>query len=221
MWTTTHIAKLLPQAAEVPPPHNSHTHQDEWTANPAMNMMFTQLLEVQMRRDEMEARRQEELLAGPKPKQMDELTLCTLLGWCGLAWHECDFLPQIWIKLEQGANKQAKYMLLQAEFQKLAKTVPAFQNFENRQLFDHLIELGLAPGATELAFIPLSALDVHLEMVEYDIFDQAMHTTTSEWHDLRRGSTATTNELLGYYQGTDHARGIPQELLHSAMQCMG
>jgi len=41
MWTTTHIAKLLPKAAEVPPPHNSHTHQDKRTANPAMNMMFT------------------------------------------------------------------------------------------------------------------------------------------------------------------------------------
>ena len=70
-------------------------------AQHALAHAVAKVLEKQAERDIFDARRQQELMDGPKPKKLDDRALCNLLGWCGLAYHEREYLPKIWTDLLQ------------------------------------------------------------------------------------------------------------------------
>jgi hypothetical protein len=81
------------------------------------------------------------------PKRLPEATLCRLLGLSGLTWDEQDMLAPIWLTLHQQPDKVSKTNALRGFFQDLGEELPAFEQFENALLFEHIINHKFTPGS--------------------------------------------------------------------------
>jgi hypothetical protein len=83
-----------------------------------------------------------------KPRKMPEALLCRLLGLSGLGWDDQALLAPIWNKLFQQTDKTSKDLALRSFFQDLGQQVPAFRQFRNTQLFEHILSHKFEPGAS-------------------------------------------------------------------------
>jgi hypothetical protein len=121
-----------------------------------------------------------------RKKQLPEAVLCRLLGLSGLAWEDQALLAPIWKTLYQQTDKAAKELALRSFFQDLGQQVPAFRQFRNSLLFDHIISHKFEPGASyDTCHHGISLLAVSMrsfvaqekESHEDDCFDQATSRT--------------------------------------------
>jgi hypothetical protein len=79
-------------------------------------------------------------------KQIPETLLHQLLGLSGLTWDKCTLLAPIWHQLYQQLDKTAKETVLCSFFQTLGAQVPAFSQFRNSLLFEHILRHKFEPG---------------------------------------------------------------------------
>jgi hypothetical protein len=79
-------------------------------------------------------------------KQIPDTLLHRLLGLSGLTWEDRELLAPIWQQLYQQPDKAAKEIVLQSFFQTLGAQVPAFSQFHNSLLFEHILHHKFEPG---------------------------------------------------------------------------
>jgi hypothetical protein len=82
-----------------------------------------------------------------EPKTLPETLLCRLLGLSGISWEDQAHLSPIWLTLHQQPDRATKAMALQVFFQNLGKQEPAFSQFHNTTLFEHITSYKFTPGA--------------------------------------------------------------------------
>jgi hypothetical protein len=80
-------------------------------------------------------------------KRLPEGLLCNLLGLSGLAWDDQSLLAPVWLTLHQQPDKASKALVLRTFFQDLGKQEPAFSQFRNSMLFEHITAHKFEPGA--------------------------------------------------------------------------
>jgi hypothetical protein len=81
------------------------------------------------------------------PKKLPDTILCRLLGLSGLGWEDQHLLAPIWLSLHPQPHTTARGLVLQTFFQDLGKQAPAFSQFRNSTLFDHILNHKFEPGA--------------------------------------------------------------------------
>jgi hypothetical protein len=81
------------------------------------------------------------------PKKLPDTLLCRLLGLSGLGWEDQHLLAPIWLSLHQQPDKTGRGLVLQTFFQDLGEQAPAFSQFRNSTLFDHILTHKFEPGA--------------------------------------------------------------------------
>jgi hypothetical protein len=80
-------------------------------------------------------------------KRLLDTILCRLLGLSSLGWEDQSLLAPVWLTLHQQPDKASKAMVLRTFFQDLGKQVPAFSQFRNSMLFEHITGHKFEPGA--------------------------------------------------------------------------
>jgi hypothetical protein len=81
-------------------------------------------------------------------KHLPDALLCCLLGWSGLGWGTQSLMAPSWLTLYQQPDKICGAMAIREFFQDLGEELPAFSQFENTLLFDHIANIKLASGSS-------------------------------------------------------------------------
>jgi hypothetical protein len=71
-------------------------------------------------------------------KTLPKTLLCRLLGLSGISWEDQAHLSPIWLTLHQQPDRAMKAMALPVFFQNLGNQEPAFSQFHNTTLFEHI-----------------------------------------------------------------------------------
>jgi hypothetical protein len=120
------------------------------------------------------------------PKCLPETLLCRLLRLSGLGWDEQVLLAPMWLAMHQQPDTASKAMVLRTFFKDLGKQVPAFSQFRNSTLFDHIGNHKFEPGAGyELCHHGISLLAISMrsflaqerERQDDEDFDMATNKT--------------------------------------------